>query len=70
MNTKVSRYDIETIKEEGNNAFKSENYYKAILFYEEGIRRCQEYNNHWKGQLPFKSEFGDSPVLKDGAMYY
>lgn len=67
---KVKKQDIEAIKEEGNKAFKSENYYKAILFYEEGIRRCETYDGQWKGQLPFKCEFGDSPTLQDGAMYY
>jgi hypothetical protein len=32
--------DIEQVKEEGNRAFAAENYYKAILFYEEGVRRA------------------------------
>lgn len=67
---KVKRADIDAIKEEGNKAFKGENYYKAILFYEEGIRRCGEYNKEWKDKMPYKNEIGDNPLLADGSMYY
>ena len=42
-NRDISVGDIESVKDEGNAAFKNENYYKAIMFYEEGIRRCTEY---------------------------
>lgn len=40
MNKSVTLKDIEQVKNEGNQAFATRNYYKAILFYEEGIRRA------------------------------
>ena len=40
MSAKVKLSDIESVKQEGNAAFSNENYYKAIMFYEEGVRRC------------------------------
>ena len=67
---KVKVEDLYSIKDEGNVAFKNDNFYKAILLYEEGIRRCEEYGKHWAGGLPFKSEFGENPKLTDGSMYY
>ena len=52
--SKVKRQDIESIKEEGNKAFKNENFYKAILFYEEGIRRCEDFKKDWADDMPYK----------------
>ena len=51
---KLTIVDIERVKEEGNNAFKNENFYKAIMLYEEGIRRCKEFAIIYEGQMPFK----------------
>lgn len=67
---KVAKSDIDSIKDEGNKAFKNENYYKAIMLYEEGIRRCGEYGKSWKELMPYKNEIGNSPILTDGSMYY
>lgn len=61
---------IEQVKEEGNRAFKSENYYKAILFYEEGIRRAHDFNKKHGASLPFKNEIGESPKLEEGMIYH
>jgi len=36
----ISLKSIEQVKDEGNRAFSSQNYYKAIMLYEEGIRRA------------------------------
>eukprot|EP00347_Sterkiella_histriomuscorum_P013270 403365360 len=70
MASKVTIREIQSVKDEGNQAFKQENYYKAIMLYEEGLRRCKTYQSHWEGALPFKTEFGENPKLTDGSMYY
>ena len=67
--SKVKPEDITQIKEEGNKAYKNENYYKAILFYEEGVRRCEDYYKNWKDNMPFRCEFGENPKLEVGCMY-
>ena len=63
MSTKVTIKDIESVKDEGNNAFRTENYYKAIMFYEEGLRRCRDYGKLFDGQMPYKQEIGENPKL-------
>ena len=69
--SKVKKEDIHAIKEEANKAFQNENFYKAITLYEEGMRRCTAYNEVWgEGQMPYRCEFGESPVLEVGSMYY
>ena len=68
--TQVKRKEIEDVKEEGNRAFKGENYYKAILFYEEGLRRCTAFSQQNEGQFPFKLEIGENPKLKDTEMFH
>ena len=40
---KVKKGDIESVKEEGNKAFKDKQYYKAIMMYEEAVKRCGVY---------------------------
>ena len=62
--------DILQVKDEGNKAFKTENYYKAILFYEEGVRRAQAFGKRHEGLLPFKSDFGEDIKLEEGLMYH
>ncbi len=71
MNTgKTSYADIVKVKEEGNNAFKNENYYKAILFYEEGVRRCQEFGIRFQGQMPYRMQIGEDPKVPAGSIFY
>jgi hypothetical protein len=66
---KVKKEEIHSVKEEGNHSFKDKNFYKAILFYEEAIRRCEQYYKEWKGNMPYAHQIGESPPLKDGSMY-
>lgn len=68
----TTKEDIHSIKEEASKAFQADNFYKAIMLYEEGVRRCTAYNEVWgaPGSMPYRCEFGESPVLEEGSMYY
>jgi tetratricopeptide (TPR) repeat protein len=50
---------IEALKTEGNCEFQSKNYYKAVLLYEEGLRRAQAFAKEHQGNLSYRMEFGD-----------
>jgi hypothetical protein len=51
--------EIESVKDEGNREFSKQNYYKAIMLYEEGMRRAQAFTKETEGKLEYRMEFGD-----------
>jgi len=50
---------IEKLKTDGNREFSLKNYGKAIVLYEEGLRRAQAFAKEHQGQLAYRMEFTD-----------